>query len=172
MSDAFYLPIKDSELVGNPAVSGGVSIKEYCSKDCGVSNVNNHSGVVVFDYHGVSVIIPGDNEPPSWRSLMEQSDFKSVMKKASVFMASHHGRKSGYCADIFESKPDLCIVSDGRSQDTDATSRYSYHATGWNVRQRSNNRKEKRYCVTTRSDGPVRLEIGKDTQPYLIAEID
>ena len=41
------------------------------------------------------------------------------MNSANIFMASHHGRESGYCADIFEKKPNLCVVSDGRVQDTE-----------------------------------------------------
>lgn len=174
MSDRFSSAIKDGELVGNAVVSGGVSIEKFSSKSCGHSNINNHSGVIKIEHEGVSVIIPGDNEPPSWRELMKQPKFVDAMANANVFMASHHGRESGYCPDIFFSKPNLCVVSDGRVQETDARSRYSYHAMNWDVRRRSINNFENRACVTTRCDGYIHIEIGSNSngKGYLSVAID
>lgn len=163
MSSRYNSAINTDNLVGNPKVSGGVSIKKFSSKNCGVSSINNHSGVVVFEYCGVTVVVPGDNEPPSWRELMKQPDFAKIMKNANVFMASHHGRESGYSADIFAEKPNLCIVSDGRMQDTDATQRYSYHARGWDILSRSSKSSKKRNCLTTRTDGHLEIKIGKNS---------
>jgi competence protein ComEC len=173
MSDRYTGTISDGELVGDPAVSGGVSITQFNSKTCGISNINNHSGVFVFEYLGVSIIIPGDNEPASWGELMKQPKFISAMNSANVFMASHHGRVSGYCTEIFEQKPNLCVVSDGRVQDTDARGRYSYHAKGWNVKKRNNLQSEERYCITTRRDGFIDIEVGKNTNggAYLSVEM-
>lgn len=174
MSDSYTAPIKESERVGNPSVSGGVSIKHYASNSCGVSNINNHSFVTVLDYRDVTVVIPGDNEQASWNELMKDRDFATAMDRANVFMASHHGRESGYCAEIFTEKPNLCVVSDGRVQDTDARQRYSYHAKGWIVRKRNGGSPEERYCVTTRQDGFIYIKIGlsTDSKTYLSVEID
>lgn len=172
MSDHYTGTISSGELVGDPAVSGGVSITQFYSKNCGVSNLNNHSGVIVFEYLGVSIVIPGDNEPASWRELIKQPKFVSAMNSANVFMASHHGRESGYCADIFEQKPNLCVISDGRVQDTDAGQRYSYHATGWNVNKRSNLPSEERYCVTTRRDGYIDIKVGKNPNGNVFLSVE
>ena len=174
MSDRYTIPIEENERVGNPSISGGVSIKKYASKSCGFSNINNHSGVTVIDYQGVTVVIPGDNEQASWSELMKERDFATAMNRANVFMASHHGRESGYCAEIFTEKPDLCVVSDGRVQDTDARQRYSYHAKGWIVHKKNGGSSEKRYCVTTRQDGFIDIKIGlnADSKTYLSVEID
>lgn len=165
MSDRYSHPIKDGELVGDPKVTGGVTIKEFASSNCGTSNINNHSGVVVFEYLGARIVIPGDNEPPSWKELLKKPDFVSMVEDAHVFMASHHGRQSGYCPELFaalnDAAPRLCVISDGRVQDTDATQRYSYHAEGWSVGSRSSpGNEEDRYCVTTRTDGVVDIEVG------------
>jgi beta-lactamase superfamily II metal-dependent hydrolase len=172
MSDSYNHQILDEELVGNPAVTGGVTIKKFASKGCGTSNINNHSGVVVFEYLGVRIVIPGDNEPPSWKELLKQREFVDMVSGTHIFMASHHGRESGYCPELFSAlnkgAPKLCVISDGRVQDTDATSRYSYHAEGWDVGRRSGLRRETRNCVTTRSDGYVEIEVGPNqTAPYL-----
>ncbi len=174
MSDSYTAPIKESERVGNPSVSGGVSIRQYASSSCGVSNINNHSFVTVLDYRDVTVVIPGDNEQASWNELMKNRDFATAMNRVNVFMASHHGRESGYYAEIFTGKPNLCVVSDGPVQDTDARQRYSYHAEGWIVNKRNDGSSEKRNCVTTRQDGFIDIEIGlnANSKTYLSVEID
>lgn len=176
MSEEYNNPIPSNELVGNPDVSGGVKIDVFYSADCGRSNINNHSAVVLFKYHDIKVAIPGDNESPSWKSLLEQPLFKSSINNTAVFMASHHGRKSGYHSDLFkEFSPYVCVVSDGRVQDTDATSRYSAHASGWTVHHRDRKPSQERFCLTTRSHGFIHIEIGKntgETNPYLSVTID
>lgn len=173
MSQSFHVSIPDNELVGNPTVTGGVTIGKYASSGCGRSNINNHSGVVVFEYEGVKVVIPGDNEPPSWRALLENQDFVRAARGANIFMASHHGRDSGYCSEVFDDevgirKPSLCVISDGRVQDTDATARYSFHAQGWLIHSRGERESDRRFCVTTRSDGLIDVDIGRNSEkPYL-----
>lgn len=174
MSTSYSEAIEKNRLVGNPAVSGGVSVETFSSNGCGVSNINNHSGVVVFKYHGVTVVIPGDNEPASWRALLEQPKFVNAIYGANVFMASHHGRESGYCSDIFISRPNICIVSDGRPKDTDARHKYTSHAKNWNVRKRKSNTLEERACLTTRDDGYIKIEIGPHSsgKGYLSVEVE
>ena len=173
MSQNYYMPIPENEVVGNPLITGGVSIGKYAASGCGTSNINNHSGVVVFEYAGVKLIVPGDNEPPSWNALLQGQRFVQAARNPNVFMVSHHGRESGYCAELFDEqtgigKPDLCVISDGRVQDTDATARYFYHAEGWPVHSREGNSSDRRFCVTTRSDGYVDIKIGRNgDKPFL-----
>lgn len=168
MSNHYTEEMREEERVGNPNISGGVKIQIFSSSSCSRSNINNHSGVVVFEHLGVKVVIPGDNESPSWRQLLENRDFTNAISGTYIFMASHHGRESGYCKDLFNIfKPKLCVVSDGRVQDTDAAGRYSYHATGWKVYYRRGG-SEDRYCLTTRSDGYVDIKIGgSQEKPFL-----
>ena len=178
MSQRFSAAIPYNELVGNPEVTGGVKVGKYYSSGCGRSNINNHSGVVVFEYEGVRVVIPGDNEPPSWRALLEDQDFVRAARGANIVMASHHGRDSGYCAELFDealgiSKPLLCAISDGRVQDSDATGRYSFHAQGWLVHSRDGQESDTRFCVTTRSDGFIEIDIGRNSEkPYLAVTVN
>ena len=161
MSNRYNVSINKHERVGNPNVSG-IEVKTYWSKGCGVSNINNHSCIVVVKYHGVSVMISGDNESASWNELLEKPNFLNDLRSTEVFLASHHGRLSGYHSEIFSYfSPSLCIVSDGRVQDTDATSRYSNHALGYNVFRSSTGERVKRNCLTTRNDGWIK--VGFDT---------
>ncbi|OGQ97430.1 MAG: hypothetical protein A2521_08575 [Deltaproteobacteria bacterium RIFOXYD12_FULL_57_12] len=164
LSDRYIHPIPDGELVGDPKATGGVTIKRFASRNCGTSNINNHSGVVVFEYLGVRIVIPGDNEPPSWKELLKQPDFVRMVSGAHVFMASHHGRESGYCPELFtalnKGAPRLCVISDARVQDTDARNRYTYHAEGLPISSRCARNEKTRACLTTRSDGHIEIEVG------------
>ena len=168
MSEKYSGAIPPNELVGNPAVTGGVTISMYASQACGRNNINNHSFVVVFDYLGIKILIPGDNEATSWRELLNKPEFVSAAKTPHMLLASHHGRDSGYCAELFDAdagigKPRLCMISDGRVQDTDATGRYRHHARGWVVHSRSGSPSVRRFCVTTRKDGDIDIEVGRRT---------
>lgn len=170
--DAYYSfsakytnPIPDNELVGNPVVSGGVTFRSFYTPNCGRSNINNHSAVCVFSYLGVNVIIPGDNESPSWKELLNNSEFTAFLPQTAFFLASHHGREAGFCQDLFiegRLKPKLCAISDGPVVDTDATSDYSRVAEGWWVQSHSLGEASNRSCVTTRKDGVITVEIGRN----------
>jgi beta-lactamase superfamily II metal-dependent hydrolase len=162
LSESYNGVIASTALVGNPDHTGGVRIHTHAAPECGRSNINNHSGVVAVTHAGSTLIIPGDNEPPSWRALLAKPDFAAAMAAADVFMASHHGRESGFCADLFMNrpKPRLFVISDGRVKETDATSRYSANATGWLVHSRANLPSTERKAVTTRSDGYIEVHTG------------
>jgi|SRR4051794_15938453 len=163
MSARYTDPILPTELVGEPSVSAGLQIRRFAATDCGESNINNHSFVVILEYLGAKIVIPGDNEPPSWRSLLTQPDFRVAVTGTNVFMASHHGRQSGYCSELFDLvKPNLCVISDREVCDTNAGPRYSERATGWSLKSRSTGKSEKRYAVTTRCDGYIQAKVWHD----------
>lgn len=134
---------------------------------------DNHSLVVLVSYLGVKLLIPGDNEPTSWKKLLEQNDFRKAISGTNIFLAPHHGRESGCCTELFQAfspKPDLVVVSDGRFCDTSATDRYSKLATGWGVYNKKGERKD-RYCLTTRSDGVISVEVGKNPDSKVFMEV-
>lgn len=151
----------------NSINNGDVSFKKFHPMSCADSNLNNHSIVSVLSYLGVKIIIPGDNESCSWNELLEIPDFiKSICGKG-VLLASHHGRESGFCDKIFEYfTPYVTVISDTSHSGTSCTDKYYQKSEGWNVRN-SKNATNKRYCLTTRSDGYVKVEIGNPSEPYL-----
>jgi hypothetical protein len=74
-----------------------------------------------------------------------------------VFVASHHGRESGCCTDLFEFlRPQLVIISDAErqydSQDTDDWYRTRCSGAVFVTNQR-------RYVATTRKDGSMRIDV-------------
>jgi hypothetical protein len=82
------------------------------------------------------------------------------VQDVSVFVASHHGRESGCCTELFELfRPQLVIISDdGRqydSQDTDDWYRTRCAGAVFVANER-------RYVATTRKDGAMRIDVTAD----------
>lgn len=148
----------------DPNNNGGVQIKSFCSDSCSTSNINNFSAVIVIEYMGIKVILPGDNEACSWNDLLKYDEFTEAIKDADILLAPHHGRKSGFHSELFDYfKPRLTIISDSKSIETSDTDRYYEKTTGLNVFHRDGTQ-EKRYCLTTRKDGVIVIKIGYDNQ--------
>lgn len=154
--------------------NGGVQIQHFHPTASGTSNLNNHSIVTVVSYAGSKMIIPGDNEPPAWNELLEREDFLQAIKGTDILLAPHHGRESGYSPELFKHiNPWLSIISDGRFCETSATGRYGQQTRGLTVNKRSGGT-ETRKCVTTRKDGVIDIEFGKnsDGNRYIKVTID
>ena len=143
-----------------PLAFGGAEFHIFAPRFCDRSNLNNHSLVVVASYAGLKMLIPGDNESPSWNELLADPTFVTAAKGTDVMLAAHHGRDAGFCNDLFTAigKPKLVVISDGRFRDTSATDRYSNQATGWTVFD-GVGKSETRYCVTTRADGHITVQF-------------
>ena len=149
-------PGANPEILAN---NGGVTIERFHPKQCPTTNFNNHSIVTIISYGSVKILSPGDNEACSWEELLKMPSFKDAIVGTNILVAAHHGRESGFYKDLFEYfTPLVTIVSDGRAQDTNASSRYSAVSKGWDVKKRSGGR-EKRYCLTTRNDGHIEIEV-------------
>jgi hypothetical protein len=85
--------------------------------------------------------------------------FRQDLMGTSVFVASHHGRESGCCTELFDLfRPQLVIISDDErqfdSQDTDDW--YRNRCTGAIFAENPNMR---RYVATTRKDGSIRIDV-------------
>lgn len=148
----------------NPNNWGGMKIDLFSPTLCGQSNLNNHSIVTTFTFEGLKVLIPGDNEPPSWNELKNLDSFADSTENVDILLAPHHGRISGFDNDTMRHfNPRLTIVSDGSYCDTSATSRYSAISRGWTVYKKDGS-SEMRYCLTTRKDGVIKVKIRKGAQ--------
>jgi competence protein ComEC len=171
ISERYNTPISETsqDSPSNPNNWGGLVIKSFSPSKCSQSNLNNHSEVMIFSFEGIKIIVPGDNEPPSWNELREIDGFEEFSKDTDILLAPHHGRKSGFDNDTMKHfNPRLTIVSDGKYCDTSATSRYSAISRGWSV-YKADGTSENRFCLTTRNDGVIITSFGKggDGKSYL-----
>jgi len=171
INERYSSPVSSQTNPRLPANNGGVKIETFTPKSCSTSNINNHSIVTVLSYAESKVILTGDNEPPSWKELLEKTSFVNAIKDADILLAPHHGRDSGFYKEIFAHfSPYLTIISDGRWCDTSATDRYDSVTKGWKVHYRSGG-EEKRLCLTTRNDGYVVVKLGYDSDKKPFIEI-
>jgi hypothetical protein len=107
----------------------------------------------------LKIVFAGDLEVAGWRRLLSLPSFRQDLICTSVFVASHHGRESGCCTELFDLfRPQLVIISDDErqfdSQDTDDW--YRDRCAGAIFAQNPNMR---RYVATTRKDGSMRIDV-------------
>ena len=143
---------------------GRVAIRRYWNPYVPglIDTTNNLSLVVIVQYGLFKIAFTGDLEATGWRALLRNPSFRQDIATATIYVASHHGRESGCCTELFDLvRPEIVIISDDErrydSQDTD----------GW-YRQRCrgipliNNPFERRYVMTTRKDGSMQIDVGPD----------
>lgn len=149
--------------VSSPAKEdwGGLNIRTF-RPTCRNANLNDYSLVMLFEYESLRLLLCGDNERSSWGSLMQQDSFVSILRKVDIFVASHHGRESGFYGPLFERlRPRLTVISDGPVTDTDVAPRYAEVLKGMEIRYK-NGGSEKRRCITTRCDGSILVEFSTE----------
>ena len=160
ISRRYSHPVEPQNNPERPENNGGVELQIFVPTTSSKTNLNNHSLIAFLTFAESTILIPGDNEEPSWRELLQYDSFRQTLKKCDILLAPHHGRQAGYCADLFEYfKPRLTIVSDGPATETTAVSQYVAKAIGWTVHKRSGGQEERK-VVTTRSDGVINVKFG------------
>jgi hypothetical protein len=123
------------------------------------NTTNDLSLVVVAQFGAFKIVFAGDLEVAGWRRLLALPSFRQDLMGTSVFVASHHGRESGCCTELFDLfRPQLVIISDDErqfdSQDTDDW--YRNRCTGAIF---AANAGARRYVATTRKDGSMRIDV-------------
>lgn len=120
------------------------------------TDTNNLSLLTFLDIGGTSFVLPGDLERAGWLALLRYPRVQDLLRRVHVFVASHHGRESGYCSEVFEyCKPRLIVMADGPIQHETQlmASTYAQHALGELFSTPAGH--ETRKVVTTRKDGNI-----------------
>jgi beta-lactamase superfamily II metal-dependent hydrolase len=122
----------------------------------------NNLSLVVFVRCGPhKFIFPGDMERPGWRQLLRNQAFRSELATVSVFVASHHGRESGYCEEVMNLCPsiELVLISDQKTgfQSQETLDDYRKHVRGINYNGTW------RRVLTTRRDGYMYFNMPADS---------
>lgn len=148
--------------VTNPPEFPEIELAFFCNNYTTFEDTNNLSLVTFLHYHDVHVVFPGDLEKAGWRALLNQQSFINHLRRVNLFVASHHGRESGYCAEVFDyCQPELVIISDESIQYVTQESAYGRHARGirWGD--------SRRYMLTTRSDGMITIRQRPEESPLV-----
>lgn len=136
-----------------PPDFGNLQFSLYWNEYPDFIDTNNLSLVLFLRYPGISVIFPGDMEKPGWARLLQNPSFLSELSRVNIFVASHHGRESGYAPEVFKvCAPEVVIISDEEMRYDTQEHCYAQHARGitWNGT-------EMRRVLTTRKDGTLTI---------------
>lgn len=146
---------------------GGIAVTMFCNPYPSFTDTNNLSLVVFVKYSNFKILFPGDLEKAGWQALLQRADFRKELVGTDVLVASHHGRESGYCADIFDYfTPSAVIISDKpiehETQQTVPDYRRAVRDRGVRVRTTMKDR----HVLTTRRDGWIQFTV--DNYNYTI----
>lgn len=156
-----------TDRVGSPFNSsmGGITYTAfYNSYGSGVwqfKDTNNLSFAVFIKYNSFKMLFPGDLEKAGWTALLQRADFRAELAGTDVLMASHHGRESGYCEEIFRYFTPSCVVISDKSvvhatQQMVPDYRQVIRPSGVKVRTTMKDR----HVLTTRRDGWIQFDVG------------
>lgn len=140
-----YVP---SEQLGSP----GIQVETFQNNYPLFTDTNNLSLLNFLDIGSLSFVLPGDLERAGWIELLKNPRVCELLKRVNVFVASHHGRESGYCREVFDyCNPNFVIMSDGPVQygTQKMAGVYGQHATGGRFNG------QLRKVLTTRKDGSL-----------------
>lgn len=153
MNQKYNAPAAPANDTTSPEWDGSAYIYRFCnrSQEMGLNDLSRTSFI---SCGGHTILHAGDLEEDGWRELLKNKQFCDQLSSTTVLVASHHGRKSGFCSDVFDLlRPVITIVSDGRFQDNSATDRYCKVTKGLEVDGK------KRHVLTTRKDKTITVEI-------------
>lgn len=166
INDRFNRTITSDEDPTTETPFDGMTVYKYVTNQCDLDNYNNFSPVTIVCLSNIKIVICGDNETPSFEKLMNQNGFQDAVRDADILVAAHHGRETGYYKDFVDLvNPRLTIISDSSKSDTSAQTKYTNASRGWEVHNHNTGKDEKRYCLTTRSDGNIEIEFGESSDP-------
>jgi hypothetical protein len=149
----------------------GIICETFCNPFPRFIDTNNLSLVVFVQYGGVTFLFPGDLERGGWLALLERPDFRTWLGRVSVLMASHHGRESGFCREVFDfCWPHAVVISDKPivhdTQRTVPDYRAVVRDDGVIVRTTT----KRRHVLTTRRDGSMQFEVNDSGLAFIDTE--
>lgn len=135
---------------------GGVEMAHYYLPfGAPYTDTNNLSVLTFARYGSFCICFSGDLEVGGWQELLKRPEVCRELQAVTVFVASHHGRESGCCPEVFNyCSPQAIIISDeSKRHDTqDTSSWYASQASGCVTADQ-----RPRKVITTRNDGHITI---------------
>ena len=142
---------------------GGIAATTFWNPYPTFPDTNNLSLVVFIKYGNFKILFPGDLEKAGWRALLQRPEFCAELRGTDVLVASHHGRESGYCADIFDYfTPSAVVISDKPIQHETQQTVPDYRRVVRSQGVRVSTTMKDRHVLTTRRDGWIQFNVDID----------
>lgn len=143
---------------------GGITATTFWNPYPTFTDTNNLSLVVFIKYSNFKILFPGDLEKAGWRALLQRPDFCAELRGTDILVASHHGRESGYCADIFDYfTPSAVVISDKPIEHETQQTVPDYRRVVRSQGARVSTTMKDRHVLTTRRDGWIQFNVNNDT---------
>lgn len=152
---------------------GGISWQVFFNRyGLDFRDTNNLSLACFVTYGPFTILFGGDMEKPGWDKLMENPNFRRRLLDVTVYVASHHGRENGKCAQMFDwMSPEIAIISDCNKKHgtQETTCWYADRVKGIPDYSRPYNAlmQAQRKVFTTRKDGSITIMV-EPTGKYLV----
>ena len=130
------------------------------------SDTNNLSLATFLRWGRFTILFGGDLEAAGWRALLRIPGLAADLATVNIYVASHHGRESGCCAELFEHmRPDIVMFSDDArryaTQETDAWYRQRVRGIVDFDKPAGIFGQPKRHVMTTRRDGAMTILVNE-----------
>jgi beta-lactamase superfamily II metal-dependent hydrolase len=150
---------------------GGIKATTFWNPYPMFDETNDLSMAVFLEYNGFTALFPGDLEKAGWRALLQRQDFVEKLATTEIFVASHHGRESGFCPEVFDyCTPWAVVISDKPIEHETQQMVPDYRAVvrdeGVYVRTTA----KRRHVLTTRRDGTIHFTVAADGSFHIDTE--
>lgn len=150
---------------------GGITCTTYFNTYPQFTNTNDLSLVVFIEYAGFKILFPGDIEKPGWRTLLQRADFRAELSGTNILVASHHGRESGYCPEVFDYfTPDAVVISDKPIEHETQKIVPDYRKVVRDHGVRVRTTMKDRHVLTTRRDGWIQFTVSANGDYFIDTE--
>jgi beta-lactamase superfamily II metal-dependent hydrolase len=133
-----------------------VEVRQFYLPVGSVRDANDLSLVTFIKEGKFTVCFPGDLTARGWKLHLENKAFQYWLRETNLFLASHHGRLTGFYEPVYEYLfPKLIVISDKEQTKGRKLTKlvpYREHAYGVKLSDGSF-----RKVLTTRNDGRVRI---------------
>ncbi|MBU1023754.1 MBL fold metallo-hydrolase [bacterium] len=123
-----------------------------------VRDANDLSLVTFLSEGKFTVCFPGDLTSRGWKLLLANKAFQYMLRETNLFVASHHGRPTGYYEPVYEFLyPKLIVISDKeQTKGRIITKRVPYRNHAYGVKLSDGSFRK---VLTTRNDGRIRVVV-------------
>jgi beta-lactamase superfamily II metal-dependent hydrolase len=159
--------------VGDPFnhYMGGITYVAFYNSYYDFKDTNNLSLAIFIKFAGFTMLLPGDLEKPGWRALLRRPDFVANLRTVDVLMASHHGRESGFCPEVFAHvTPQAIVISDKAMQHSTQETVPDYRRVTTEAGIPVINARKHRHVLTTRRDGWIQFDVYENGRFYTTTE--
>ena len=135
-----------------------MQIRQFYLPIGSVKDANDLSLVTFLTEDRFTVCFPGDLTARGWKLHLENKAFQYMLRETNLFVASHHGRPTGFYEPVCEYLyPKLIVISDKEQEKGPKVIQrvpYRDHAYGVKLADGSF-----RKVLTTRGDGRIRINV-------------